>query len=680
MGLLVASPFAAAQEKPAQSATGGTFTLELLGRSDIASSKFTEYREVPKGLSIPVFNFFTTNSKIDFNVIGQNVARSDQRYTGWANVSWLGVAFDYNQIPHNMGNDGKVIFNETSAGVWSMSQTLQQALQTTVTLTPTANRTYPFYSSLLAPTFAAANPLDISSLRQRGNVDFDLGHKLPFKLNFTYLRELKTGSRGASGGDILAAVSPTFDVPEPLNEVVQDFGIRAEYPLKAGKMGNIHASFNRNVYNNQAETLTVANPFQATDQVYTAAAGSIPPLGGPASVRMINMPDNEANTGRFGVFLKFKKQTRLTGDVSLASWTQNAPFYPYTSNTAILTPTGQPASSTSSLQQPSLNGKINTTTLNFSFVSRPIEGLGIRMRYRTYDLSNKTSRYVITGDTSGSPDRSWGAADPPSAEAPYGHATAVGYDTTTKLFSASASYDFKALTFEGAFRTTDLTRTYREATSGRDTGGSLAAVYHAGDWVDVRAVWERTHRTAEGETVYGFQADEAERTLTRTGIEADLSAGHGLDFTFSYYRRNVDFPDRPDRVVVASGVPVAGVAPFPGTPSGLLLAKYDSFTAEVQYAPSEKVELGGYYTYEKDATTNQWSTTQGTAPNYSINNLLCLLDCRSHFSWAAHAAAYTVQARNSWNRHMQCSSPACCCCSPCQPLSAALVATLALSV
>ena len=253
-----------------------------------------------------------------------------------------------------------------------MSSTLRKALGDTADAKlPTTARTYDFYASLLAPTFAAANPLDISSLRQRGNVEVDLGKKLPFDLFVTYMRELKTGSRGASGGDILGAISPTFDVPEPLNELVQDFGLRAAYRFKAG---DVHASFNRNLYNNRAETLIVENPFQAFDVAYTAAAGAIPALGGPGSVRIINAPDNEASTGRVGFLLKFKKQTRITGDVSLASWTQNAAFYPYTINSAVLTGTGQPANLVSSLQQPSLNGKINTTTLNFSFASRPIAG------------------------------------------------------------------------------------------------------------------------------------------------------------------------------------------------------------------------------------------------------------------------------------------------------------------
>jgi hypothetical protein len=210
MGLLVAMSPAMAQDKPAESTAGGAFTIDLLGRSDVASSKFTEYREVPKGVSIPFMNLFATNSTVDFNLVAQNVARRDQRYTGWANFDFVGIAFDYNQTPHNMGNDAHVIWNETNQGEWSLSQTLRQAIATTADATPSAGRNYPFYQALLGPTFADANSVDISSLRQRGAVDFDLGQKLPFNLDFTYMRELKSGYRGPAGGDILGSFSPSL--------------------------------------------------------------------------------------------------------------------------------------------------------------------------------------------------------------------------------------------------------------------------------------------------------------------------------------------------------------------------------------------------------------------------------------------------------------------------------------
>ena len=136
----------------------------------------------------------------------------------------------------------------------------------------------------------------------------------------------------------------------------------------------------------------------------------------------------------------------------MARWTQNAPFYPHTINSTILTPTGVRADSLQALQQPSFDGKINTTTLNFTFTSRPVKGLGLRANYRSYDLANKTNRYVITGDVSASPDRSWSVVTPTAAD-PYGHATANPYDSKTKRFTASASFDIGALTVEGQVRT-----------------------------------------------------------------------------------------------------------------------------------------------------------------------------------------------------------------------------------
>jgi hypothetical protein len=631
MGLLVASSFASAQDKPAASTAGGEVTLGLLGRSDVGSSKFTEYREVPKGLSIPYMNLFATNSMVDFNLDASKVRQSDQRYSGWANTAWFGLAFDYNQIPHNMGNDAQVIWSETGQGVWSMSSTLRQGLASAADSTASAGRTYPFYLGLLTPTFNAANHVDISSLRQRGTFDFDLGKKLPFDLSFTYMRELKTGFRGQGGGDIVGSISPVVDVPETLNETVQDYGVRAAYNFKGTALaGNVHGTFNRNLYTNDAATMAVDNPFRPVDVAYTTSTSN--PGGGAGTIVFTNPPDNAANMGLFGFLFKFKKQTRVAGDVALASWTQNAAFSPYTSNSTILTGTGLPANQVSSLQEPSLNGKINTTTLNFSFSSRPVEGLGVRMRYRSYDLTNKTTKWVITGDTSGSPDRSWGAADPATTDEPYGHATANMYDTTNHRFDVGGNYDYKSLTFDAAYRYTSLSRTYREATSGKEDGFVLSAVYHANDLLGLRVFYDYAHRTAEGEplaafqtvdpgreTVYGFQSDEAERTTKRTGFNVELSPGMGLDLTFAYFRRNVDYPNRPNRIPLSSGVPVAGAAPIPDTPSGLLSANYDTFTAEVEYAPNARIELGAYYTYEKDATTNQWSTTTGTALNNKLN-------------------------------------------------------------
>ena len=171
MGLLVASSFAAAQDKPASTA-GGQVTLGLLGRNDVSSSKFTEYREVPKGVSIPYLNLFATSEQLDFNLLADNVRQTDQRYTGWRHLAGSASAFDYNQTPHNMGNNAHAdLVNETAPGVWSMSADAARRRSATRPTRRCRPRRAPTTSTtaLLAPTFADANSVDISSLRERGD-------------------------------------------------------------------------------------------------------------------------------------------------------------------------------------------------------------------------------------------------------------------------------------------------------------------------------------------------------------------------------------------------------------------------------------------------------------------------------------------------------------------------------
>lgn len=607
----VAASVAIAQEAPA-GRSGGQVSVGAVGTEDVGSSKFSEYRDIRNTAVVPYFRLFSSGDWGEANLLGYNVRQDDQRFNGWLRTSAVDLTFDYNQIPHNMGNEGHTILSEVSPGVWRASDTLQRSLGGTVDATPAAGRTVPFYDTLLGPTFASAGLVDISSTRKRGTVALELGKKLPFDLTLTYMRELKSGYRGDEGGGVYSAINSVIEVPSPLNEITQDFGVRA---ARNFKQGNVHASFTRNLYNNRAETLTVDNPFQGSDAAYVATPA--PARGGGTAARWILAPDNEASMGNVGFMFKFARQTRVTGDLSLARWTQNAPFYPYTINSAIRTPGGARADDVSALPQRSLNGKIDTTTVNLTFSSRPVENLALRAQFRRYDLANKTDRFVITGDVGGSPDRSWSVVTP-SADAPFGHATANVYDTTSTRFTASASYDFGPLTLEAQGRTAELERTSREATSGTDRGVAVTALVHASDWLGFRGTYDRARRTAEGHTYYGFQSDEAERRTERIGVDVELTPHEKLEMTFGYFRRDVEYPDRPDRMAMSQGQPVAGAQPIPGTPSGLLFAKYDSFTTELTFIPSARAELSAYYTYEKDRTTNQFATTTGV----NLNNLL----------------------------------------------------------
>src|SRR5512133_408338 len=413
MGLLMAATTVSAQKAPTIT-SGGEMTLRALGTEDIESSKFTEYREVPKGMSIPFVNLWSAGGKVDFNLTGQNVQQTNQRFFGWAKAYGFGVKFDYNQIPHNMGNDAHLIYNETTPGMWTMADNLQQALQTAVdTRLPTSARTYDFYSALLAPVFASTNLIDNSGIRKTGNVELNFGDRLPFDLSLSYKNEMKEGYRGLGSVNFRERVSPSIEFLSPMDEIIHDIGIRAG---KNFTWGNAYASFNRNLYDNRAETVVVDFPFQAVDATYIASPVAI---GGLSQERFVLAPDNEASTAKAGLLLKFAKQTRINASVQMGTWTQDAPFYPYTHNSALNTPAGLSAASYGALQQKSYGGKVNTTMFNLSFASRPVEGLTLRAQYRVYDLKDKSNKYVITGDVSGSNSR-WTTVTA-DADEPFGH-------------------------------------------------------------------------------------------------------------------------------------------------------------------------------------------------------------------------------------------------------------------
>jgi hypothetical protein len=640
MGLLLAASTVTAQQAPAIT-SGGEIAVRTLGTEDIESSKFTEYREVPKGVSIPFVNLWSTGGKLDFNVSGQNVSQSNQRYFGWAKALGVNVKFSYNQIPHNMGNDAHLIYNQASPGVWTLADNLQQALQTAVdTRLPTSTRTYDFYNALLAPTLASTNLLDNSGLRKTGNVSLNFGDKLPFDLTLSYRNEMKEGYRGLGSVNFRERVSPSIEFLTPMDEITHDIGLRA---ARNFAKGNIYATFNRSLYDSQAEVVLVDFPFQAADAPYTAAAGAVPALGGLSRERFVMAPDNAATNMKAGFLLKLAKQTRINASVALGTWTQDAPFYPYTANTALPTPAGQNAASYTALQQQSYGGQVNTTMYNLAVSSRPMEGLTLRAQYRVYDLTDKSDKYVITGDVSGS-NSVWTTVTA-TTDAPYGHATANVYDTKSARYSASASYDYKAFTLEGQVRGGKLERTSREAEQGTENAVGVTALYHFNDWLAFRGTYDVSKRTADGHTVYGFQTDEAAYTNTRTGLDIELTPRDNLEFSVAYFKREREFTDRPDRIAVSGGVPIAGAVATPNTPSGLLFANFDSYTGEVSWAPTTRLELGGYYTYEKEARTNQWATTNSataTVNPLKINNLLNYVGTDETNAYGAHVVFQVV--------------------------------------
>jgi MtrB/PioB family decaheme-associated outer membrane protein len=242
-------------------------------------------------------------------------------------------------------------------------------------------------------TQLAASMQSFNIETQRKSIALGLTKLLPDDWNVAvnYKHETKQGNRligatfGTSGGNPRAAV-----LPEPVDYTTKLFEAIARYSTEKLQLQfAYHGSF----FNNEKDRLVWMNP-------YANVAGASPWAGTVGYGLANNLgqiglpPDNQAHqlSGSFGYMLS--KATRLAGNVSIGRNTQNEAFLPYTVNTGLV--------STDPLPRSSLNGKVNTTHLDFKLTSKLDPKLNLVAAYRYDDRANKTPQSLynyIGGDS-----------------------------------------------------------------------------------------------------------------------------------------------------------------------------------------------------------------------------------------------------------------------------------------
>jgi len=387
-----------AQEKPVESVdfapdfSLGVFTIGVWQRdADTVSSKFLEYRDIPNGAVAPFFRFQGKNGDYRYDLIGHDVTQKDQRYFGrFGDDTWR-FDLDYTGIPHRFGNGGRSILipdERTERTEWRISDTLQEAFQTEIETLPTRN--YDTVLPIVEPTLdTQPNNIDIKLQRNRLNLGFSLTPgEGNFDVDVTYFHERRTGDRTNHGTSF--GFNNVVETTEPIRYITQDFGVRA---TGRGDWGVAFAGLNYSDFANRFDTFRWDNPFRAVDSTSAQAyLGPYTNTAGPSQGLLSLPPDNEAVTLSGGTTLFFGRRTRLTADLQLGQWKQNHDrFIPYTVNTAIFTPSGEPATD-AALPASSLDGKIDVLALNGFFTSRVTDNVRVNARYRFYENENKTPR------------------------------------------------------------------------------------------------------------------------------------------------------------------------------------------------------------------------------------------------------------------------------------------------
>ena len=589
---------------------------------DSNSSKFLEYRDIPNGAVGHYFRVFGQKNGLRYDLLGGNIQQRDAFYrTRIGNDTWR-LDGSYVAIPHNFGFDGKTLLQNTAPGVWRISDTLQSAFQSALTTQFAARPsaiTYAFLNNLVSPSLTAVNPVDLGLDRQRGNLVFRLTPNKPVDIRISYFHEKRTGDRAASGTSF--GFGNVVELPEALQYVTQDLGADAQYE---GKWGVVRAGLHYNWFDNKIHSFSFDNPFRFTDatdpSAYTApAAGSI---GGPNYGRMALPPDNSALRGTFGTTLRLPSRTRISADVSIGSWKQDkTAFIPYTTNTAVRIPgSSLLPTDPASLPAQRLDGKADVTSLSAMFSSRPADKVSLTARFRRYEMDNKTGRISLPGYVRF--DGVW--EDIPRISVPYGY--------TTDRFDATLGYDFGILTLEGGYKHMKYDRTFRETESTSENGFVFNADLKPVDWVLVRGVYEHGKRGFEGleiersedssllsagapanvlavpsdtrqtngaplcaaGTVCNLRFDQSNRKFDRFGGQVQLSPGGKATIGLAYSNTKYDYDQ---------------------TTYGLNQTQYDTFSADVDYAPRDTWSVYAFYAYEKNRDDLRGRQSGGTVSN-----------------------------------------------------------------
>jgi hypothetical protein len=213
----------------------------------------------------------------------------------------------------------------------------------------------------------------------------------------TFVRRAVPGNGIGDIGGFWEGIGQEF--LEPIDQRTYSFKLGAQFH---GTRWNAGVEYNLSLFRNRIESLTFENPFRVTDD-----QGCAPTCGASNRFREVRWqndlpPNNDSHTITLWANVDLTSRTQVRGLFSLAYWTQNDTFLPWTLNTAInprdwdaLSPITNPTD-VNQLPAKSLNGKMRNIIQEYALVNR---GHNFRFlaQYRSQSLDNQSPQIVFPG-------------------------------------------------------------------------------------------------------------------------------------------------------------------------------------------------------------------------------------------------------------------------------------------
>lgn len=284
--------------------------------------------------------------------------RKDQRFWATYGTATLKVSVLWDQVPLNLSRDSRSLFASTVPGVLTMSSADRTAIQNG--------------ALKLSDVVGGAAALPLGSRRDEGVFKLVYSPTRALDLSAAFKTTRRSGSQpwGASFG-----FSNDVEVAAPIDTRSTDLNLGAEW---ANDRGMVRVGVDGSWFTNQVQTLVWDSPWRATDT---------PKTGLPAQGRSSLWPNTRTLGASLATSLKLPGDTRATGTVTVARWSQNQALIPFTINSVL---------PFVALDRPTADAQARTLAMNYTLTSRPVSSLWVSARYRYYDFDNRTPAFDAT--------------------------------------------------------------------------------------------------------------------------------------------------------------------------------------------------------------------------------------------------------------------------------------------
>jgi MtrB/PioB family decaheme-associated outer membrane protein len=514
--------------------------------ADSDQARYQRYQDVRDGATVDKFRWGKTTDQYLFKFEADHLGYRDQRFAGsYNNYGKLKAAFEWNQVPLYFSQTTQSLYTG-SGGTASINDNVQLALQ---------NKTVSLVNAVqLGSVFDLRNRRYVAN----ANLIYSATQNVDFKINVRNTD--RQGQQPWAGSFGISGSPATVELAVPIDTRTTELGTALEF-------GNSHAfgkiGYEGSFFRNNIPTFTWDNPVRATDAPNVANSSA------PGAGRESLWPNSNMNSAIVSGGVNFAGHSRATAFVSVGSMTQNDQLLPMTINANLpVVP----------LERATAEADARVVAMNYNITSRPNSMLWFSARYRQYDFDNRTP--VFETGAFVNYDTAYTATLNHESEP-------LGY--TRHTFDADAS--FSPVTYLGlraGYTRAQNDRTYRIVEQTTEDIGRFSIDLTGVTWLTLRGVYE--HGKLRGTPV-----NEAE--LLAIGEQPSL--------------RQFDISDRdrdrlsaivylmPASFLSFSGTAGIGKENYPGTNFGLRDNNNHVYSVGMSYVPSDKVNFGIEYGWEK---------------------------------------------------------------------------------